>query len=178
MPLLWLTVWILPALLWQGFWVFCNREHCDGAVAKHKVPEARILKYAFRKALSEIHRNGRRNARGSLRHYCQRKTGLPSHAGMEAAPQWTWPVKTLQLLSFSSSGEGSQLQDCVLSVNKDDFLPEIISSTVGVEQGGPLLFNALSCVPVLWGPLSAGRRLDFVHKSPWIPAPTWLFFKK
>ena len=40
-----------------------------------------------------------------------------------------------------------------------------------------MLFNALSCVPVLWGPLSAGRRLAFVHKSPWIPAPTWLFFK-
>lgn len=120
MPRLWLNVWILPALLWQGFRVFCNREHCDGGVAKHKVPEARILKYTFRKALSEMHRNGRRNARGSLRHYCQWKTGLASHAGMEAAPQWTWPVKTLQLLSFSSSGQGSRPQDCVLSVNKDD----------------------------------------------------------
>lgn len=54
MSLLWLNVWILPALLWQGFWVFCNREHCDGGVVKLKVPEAQILKYTFREAPSEM----------------------------------------------------------------------------------------------------------------------------
>ena len=120
MPLLWLNVWILPALLCQGFWVFCNRDHCDGGVVKLKAPEARILKCTFREAPSEIHRNGRRNAKGSLHHYCPWKIGMASHAGMEATTQWTWPVKTLQLLSFSSSGERSCPQDCVLSVNKDD----------------------------------------------------------
>lgn len=67
----------------------CNREHCDRGMVKLKVPEARILKYAFTESSSEIHRNGRGNAKGSLHHYCQWKTGMASHRGMEATTQWT-----------------------------------------------------------------------------------------
>lgn len=98
----------------------CNREHCYRGVVKLKVPEAWILKYTFTESPSEIDRNGRGSAKGSLHHYHQWKTGMSSHRGIEATTRWTWPVKTLQLLSFSSSGEGSWPQDCIPFVNKDD----------------------------------------------------------